>query len=313
MFRKIFKKLLRKAQIDIKNGDIKYIARQKDVKDIEIKTYSYIEDNNPYHSLNIYLPKNIDLAKKYPLIIDIHGGGWFYGDKDLNGLFAMEIARNGFIVLTVSYRLFIDGATLNDMLIDIDSSIRYILNCESLPINKNKISFCGDSAGGQLALLLLSIYNSKFLNNIYSIKPIDIKVNSLILNHPAPFIHNIPITPKNKILNKFLQRYFNLDLFGKFYKSTPNYLFSDGHYFLNFFDKSIPILLIGSKGDEVTHKQVDDLLNIFKENGFNYDYYYEDSLEANHVYNVTRPFLDVSKKCNAFIIEFLNKNFNEQS
>ena len=42
---------------------------------------------------------------KLPVIIDIHGGGWMYADKDLNIFYNQYLASRGFLVFSVSYRL----------------------------------------------------------------------------------------------------------------------------------------------------------------------------------------------------------------
>ncbi|UKI14322.1 MAG: hypothetical protein L6V85_09755 [Clostridiales bacterium] len=39
-------------------------------------------------------------TKKLPVIIDIHGGGWMYGDKDLNAPYCEALAKRGFVVVS---------------------------------------------------------------------------------------------------------------------------------------------------------------------------------------------------------------------
>ncbi len=40
-----------------------------------------------------------------PVIISIHGGGWFYGSKELYSHYCMRLAARGFAVVNFSYRL----------------------------------------------------------------------------------------------------------------------------------------------------------------------------------------------------------------
>ena len=122
----MFKKLMKKQFIKVRDGmyqnDLKNIEKQKDNTTIDVSEFQYFEDNHPMHKLNIYTSKDLDKSKSYPLIIDIHGGGWIYGDKDLNGLLAMEFASKGYIVMTMSYRLILDEFTICDMLFDINEA-----------------------------------------------------------------------------------------------------------------------------------------------------------------------------------------------
>ena len=49
-----------------------------------IKDLEYIGDGSKWHLMDVYRPKGTE-NEKLPVIIDIHGGGWMYGDKDLYG------------------------------------------------------------------------------------------------------------------------------------------------------------------------------------------------------------------------------------
>ena len=62
-------------------------------------------DKDEFRKFNIYKPESEN--KNLPLIIDIHGGGWVYGDKDLNDEYASYLASKGYNVVTFSYRLFL--------------------------------------------------------------------------------------------------------------------------------------------------------------------------------------------------------------
>lgn len=53
--------------------------------------------------LDVYRPKSVEGA--LPVIVDIHGGGWYYGDKELNKYYCMSLVKYGFAVVNVSYRL----------------------------------------------------------------------------------------------------------------------------------------------------------------------------------------------------------------
>ena len=309
----MFKKLMKKQFIKVRDGmyqnDLKNIEKQKDNTTIDVSEFQYFEDNHPMHKLNIYTSKDLDKSKSYPLIIDIHGGGWIYGDKDLNGLLAMEFASKGYIVMTMSYRLILDDFTICDMLFDINEAITYIAkNASNFNIDLNKVSLMGDSAGGHLALLISAIYNSTFLESTYKINKANIKFQNIILNHPAPFIHTVNLLKDKKLINKFIERYFNLFMYGKFYKHEARYIYADVRNFINYLPKDINYYVISSTNDTVCGYQYYDLIALFKAHEFNYETYLESDPSCGHVYNVTQPFLDISKKCNDAIDTFIKKH-----
>ncbi len=51
----------------------------------------YLEDGDPMHTLNLYRPAGV--SGPLPTIVDIHGGGWMYGDRELNRAYCMYLLR----------------------------------------------------------------------------------------------------------------------------------------------------------------------------------------------------------------------------
>ncbi len=103
-----------------------------------------------FHLLDVYYPEGTKADAKLPVIIDIHGGGWMYGDKDLNKYYCLELANRGYVVFNMSYRLAPD-VTVNEQLQDCAEALKWINeNMESYPCDRSRILLTGDSAGGQL-------------------------------------------------------------------------------------------------------------------------------------------------------------------
>ena len=63
----------------------------------------YINDKTAEHMLDVYFPENSN--ERLPVIIDIHGGGWMSGSKEINKNFCTNIAVKGFCVFSINYRL----------------------------------------------------------------------------------------------------------------------------------------------------------------------------------------------------------------
>ena len=308
MLHKWMVKQFKMVREKMKAHDAKYIAQQKDIDDIVTSSLFYKDDNEEMHQLNVYISKSRDENKTLPLIIDIHGGAWIYGDKDVNGLFNYEMARAGYIVVSMSYRLCVDGAKISDMMRDISDSIKYILTKQyELNFDIDNIYLMGDSCGAHLALLLCATYNSFGIEELFYIYKPEVKFKKIILNHPAPYIHDVKVVRRGWLINKLIMRSFRKLIFGTASKKEPLYIVSDFTFFNEYLDKSIPTLIISSAGDRICGEQYPRLIKFYKRNGYNFETYFEESEGSRHDYNVIDPSLEISKKCNENIIEFLKK------
>ena len=52
--------------------------------------------------LDIYRP---EAEHVYPIIVNVHGGGYVYGSKEIYKRYCMDLARRGFVVANINYRL----------------------------------------------------------------------------------------------------------------------------------------------------------------------------------------------------------------
>ncbi len=112
------------------------------------------------HLLDVYMPQRVHEAltagtltdaERLPVFIDIHGGGFLYGYKELNRNFNMEITQRDFIVFSLSYR---EGATHTyiDTLTDISHAYSWILEYGAeYGADMSHIFVSGDSAGANMA------------------------------------------------------------------------------------------------------------------------------------------------------------------
>ena len=118
------------------------------IEDI-VYTESATKEEEPWHLTDLYYPDPWE-SETYPVIVSIHGGGWFYGDKKLYGLYTKYLASKGFAVVNFNYRLapeypypcgFLDCCRLMDFLAK---------NAEEYRLNLSRLFLVGDSAGAQL-------------------------------------------------------------------------------------------------------------------------------------------------------------------
>ena len=118
----------------------------------EITDIAYIDDGNKYHLLDVYYPQGT--TDKLPVIIDVHGGGWMYGYKEINKYFCLKLAQKGFLVASINYRLA-GEVFFDDQIRDIFAALTWLgKNLKDYPADMNNIFLAGDSAGGGLAMAL---------------------------------------------------------------------------------------------------------------------------------------------------------------
>lgn len=103
--------------------------------------------------LDIYIPKEIH-KKMHPGVFLIHGGGWLTGQKENQRVMAQHLALNGFIGITVSYRLGLE-APYPAAVIDIKDAIKFVKkHAKKYHVDPDKLAVLGTSAGAQLATLV---------------------------------------------------------------------------------------------------------------------------------------------------------------
>lgn len=150
----------------------------------DIKRYDDIAygEYGRYNLLDVYHKKDVTSPQK--TIIDIHGGGWTYGDKDVYQHYCMDMAKRGFTVVNFSYRLSPENP-FPAALEDVNTAFTWVAeNADAYNIDLDKICVTGDSAGAQLASQYLTLLTSSAYRELFSMQiPYDrIKVKAVALN-----------------------------------------------------------------------------------------------------------------------------------
>ncbi len=108
-----------------------------------------------WNKLDVYRPK--DQKGKLPVIVNIHGGGWVYGDKELYQFYGMSLAQRKFAVVNFSYRLAPE-AKFPAPLEDTNNVIIWMYeHQEEYGLDMENVFMVGDSAGGHLCGLYSAI------------------------------------------------------------------------------------------------------------------------------------------------------------
>ena len=136
----------------IRDAGIKEPAHVKKITDI-VYSESETEDEKKWHLMDIYYPtenKRFLKNDKYPVIISVHGGGWFYGDKELYRLYTMTLVTYGFAVVNFNYRLSPEYPYPAGFM-DVCAVMAYLQeNAREYSLDLERVYMVGDSAGAQL-------------------------------------------------------------------------------------------------------------------------------------------------------------------
>lgn len=159
--------------------------------------------------LDVYYPEGTE--KPLPTIISIHGGGWFYGDKELYSRYCMHLAKRGFTVVNFTYRLAPEHkypAPLEDSC----NVLHWVkANAAQYCIDLSNIFTVGDSAGGQLNFQLLTMLtNPKYAAMFPFSPPEGFRVNACGMNCGCYFMPISRMLPPKK-MGTIFEAYFPED------------------------------------------------------------------------------------------------------
>lgn len=265
----------------------------------KVKDIKYMDDNNPYHMLDVFYPEG-DISKEgLPVIIDIHGGGWMYATKDLNEYYCMELASKGYVVFSISYRLVPD-VTVNEQLQDCCDALAWISkNINKFPANPNTICLTGDSAGGQMAIYSTILAQNEEAREIFEVVDPKIEIDCLVLTSPVAYMKN-----------GGMFSVYTKPLWGKNYKEKPTYNYMDLSEMIGFASEMPPTYLITSSGDSLAHDQTVTAYNLLTENGFNaeiHDFGEVEGKKLEHVFSVLDPFGTAGQQAIEEVLDFYQK------
>lgn len=235
----LFDKLWKQTE----KSDAKVHARQTLPPGItELTDLPYADDGDRYHLYDVYYPAENDGA--LPVIIDIHGGGWMYADKDLNKFYNQYLASRGFLVASLSYRL-VPAATVTQQLQDVCLALKVIgQKLAELPCDPSRVMLTGDSAGGMLAAYAAALRASPQLRGHFCTEDPGIDFTCVTLTSPVAYMNErSPVGAYGRVM--WRERPFR--------HSVTRYLNYDE--LLRAVDALPPVLLITSAGDILALKQ----------------------------------------------------------
>ena len=162
----------------------KVIWKELDARALHIDSLPYKKISGKDLSLFYFLPEHINVKKKYPAIVFIHGGAWTGGAASTFNSYAAYFSKRNITAISIDYRLIKNKSDdIINCIADCKSAIRFIkANAVFFHIDPDKLVICGESAGGHLAacMQLLDSYNDPADDLRINTKP-----KALILLNPV--------------------------------------------------------------------------------------------------------------------------------
>lgn len=282
-------------------GDTKKHEKQTPPVVEEVKDIPYLDDGNRYHLLDIYYPENT--TEKLPVIIDIHGGGWMYADKNLNEYYCKSLADRGFVVFNISYRLVPD-VTVNEQIQDCALALKWISeNMAEYPCDTENVMLTGDSAGGQLAAYSAVLLQSPELREIFGTVEADLNITALLLTSPVANMKDGALSVYTKAL------------WGKDYKDKPTYKYMNLDEIIDYAQLP-PTYLITSSGDSMAHSQTLHTAEMLESKGVEVvlkDYEKFNGKSLPHVFSILEPFDEIGTQTIDDAMAFYREKIAEKS
>jgi acetyl esterase/lipase len=126
---------------------------------------------------DLYQPKGLDKA---PALIAVHGGGWENGSRASYRNWGPFLARNGYVVFSIEYRMKKAG-TYPASVYDVKAAIQFVrAKAADLGVDPDRIGLMGDSAGSHLVALLALAggepqFASGYRDDPYAATPVGVK------------------------------------------------------------------------------------------------------------------------------------------
>ncbi|MBQ3090365.1 MAG: alpha/beta hydrolase [Oscillospiraceae bacterium] len=133
-----------------------------------------------WHLLDLYRPKG--LKGSLPVIVSIHGGGYFYGTKETYQYYCMDLARRGFAVVNFNYRLAPEWR-FPAPLEDTNRLLSWLKeHAAEYSVDINNLFLVGDSAGAQIASQYAAAWGSNHYDKLLGLEIPEITIRALGLN-----------------------------------------------------------------------------------------------------------------------------------
>lgn len=210
--------------------------------------------------LDVYRPDG-DCGKKYPVILNIHGGGWVQGEKEGYRFYCMSFVRYGACVINFSYRLAPEYP-FPAPLEDISQVLDWVHeNREKYGFDTDRIYGIGDSAGGNILSLYAALDTNPVSAAEYPFMTADLHFRAIALN--CAVFRIPPVSEMNRTMIYHMNDYVGTQITDDIVRKL-----NASEYMTSAFP---PVFLMTSIKDTL-RESPDHAINAFKKHGIRYEF-----------------------------------------
>jgi acetyl esterase/lipase len=160
---------------------------------------------------DLYRPKGV---QKAPVLVAAHGGGWQLGDRKFYRHWGSYLARNGYAVFAIEYRLMKPGVkTWPGAVCDTRAAVQFArAEAAALGLDPDRIALIGDSAGAHLSALVAlageePLFADHYRDDRHALTPPTVKAVVGfygVYDMVAQWEHDLITRPRDPIVEKLL-------------------------------------------------------------------------------------------------------------
>lgn len=160
---------------------------------------------------DLYLPQGLSKA---PVLVGVHGGGWQVGDRKFYTNWGNYLARNGYAVFAIEYRLMKPGVkSWPGAVYDTKAAVQFVrAEAAEFGLDAERVGLIGNSAGAHLSALVAlagkePLFSSQYLSDRYAATPADVKAVVGfygVYDMQAQWEHDQITRPRDQITEKLL-------------------------------------------------------------------------------------------------------------
>ncbi len=277
---------------------LRVFTHNRKLKDVLIKK-DVAYGTSKLQKFDLIYPTNFK-NQKLPVVFYVHGGSWCGGDKYGYTMFCQHLAKYGYIVVNINYRLM-PKVSVRTCIADVIKAMRYSINDlnkvlkkekSNISANFEKVFMVGDSAGAHIVSLITAKQTSKKLR-------LNIKIAGLGLYYGVFNFENISHDPSPIMtdLDKYWKSIY--DDTKELYKeiSTTTYI-----------TPNFPETFMTSGEIDKLHFQSQVFSKLLKRNDITLHYlsFKKSRQDARHAF-LNAPFLSSAKEAFAMLVETFEK------